>query len=372
MDYFWIKIYLCEMDINISFYNKIGKLVVMRLFITQILFCQLNMVFSIKRGVHKMSMRKKLDNDYKTTGTSSLYFPKTANQVSYVNYLRDSRVPLVFGIGPAGSGKTLFACASAIEQYKKGLVHKIVLTRPMVSVEEEELGFLPGSVFHKMEPWTRPIFDIFYEYCSKKDVELMLKNGDIEISPLAYMRGRTFKRSFVIADEMQNSSPNQMMMLLTRLGENSKMVVTGDLKQSDLPDSKNGLHDFLFKWRTYPILSKNAYDLGSTIQVVEFNHTDVCRSKIVSLVLDVYNQTGSGGGFNQTVGFNETALEKTFINETVVSPVVPNRNLSITIITDYVDDKKKDGLETEKEIMKKKYDNDAAMIPIWNEPKSTF
>jgi len=304
------------------------------------------MIFSAKRGLHhKISMRKKVDYDYKA---GSLYLPKTVNQGLYVKHLSDSRVPLVFGIGPAGSGKTLFACATAIEHYKKGLVNKIVLTRPLVSVEEEDLGFLPGSVFNKMEPWTRPIFDVFYEYCSKKEIEFMLKNGDIEISPLAYMRGRTFKRSFIIADEMQNSSPNQMLMLLTRVGEDSKMVVTGDLKQSDLPDAKNGLRDFLLKWRTYPF--------SQSIQVVEFNTTDVCRSKIVSLVLDLYNQTG--------MGFNETLK-----NDTFVSAIVTNKNLSVTIITDYLDEKK-DGLEKEK--IKKLYNNDAAMIPLWDEPKSTF
>jgi phosphate starvation-inducible PhoH-like protein len=323
----------------------------MRLGIPKILFCHFNMIFSAKGRLHNMSMRKKLDYDYKP---GSLYLPKTVNQVLYVKHLSDSRVPLVFGIGPAGSGKTLFACASAIEQYKQGLIKKIVLTRPLVSVQEEELGFLPGSVFNKMEPWTRPIFDVFHEYCSKKEIELMLKNGDIEISPLAYMRGRTFKRSFIIADEMQNSSPNQMLMLLTRVGEDSKMVVTGDLKQSDLPDAKNGLHDFLLKWRTYPLLH-----VKQSIQVVEFNTTDICRSNIVSLVLDVYNQTVAG----QTV-------EKTFNNDIFVSSVVVDKNLSITIITDYLDEKKKDGLE--KETIKKIYDNDAAMIPLWNEPKSTF
>ena len=175
--------------------------------------------------------------------------PKTPNQVNYVNAM--SLNTMVFCLGSAGTGKTLFACNEAMKQLQKREVDKIIITRPIVAVEDEQLGFLPGNINKKMDPWTRPIFDIFSEYCSMTEITKMVKDGIIEISPLAYMRGRTFKNAYIIADEMQNSSPNQMLMLTTRLGEGSKMVITGDLKQSD-KSMHNGLSDFLEKFRGYP------------------------------------------------------------------------------------------------------------------------
>lgn len=204
--------------------------------------------------------------------------PKTPNQLSYVDALKSNT--LVFCLGPAGTGKTLFACNEAIKQLRDGGIEKIVITRPIVAVEDEQLGFLPGNINKKMDPWTRPIFDIFSEYCSMPEITKMMKDGVIEISPLAYMRGRTFKKSFIIADEMQNSSPNQMLMLTTRLGEGSKMVVTGDLKQSD-KSIRNGLSDFLEKFRNYP---KNC-----SISVIEMKSDDVERSEIVKTILDIYS-----------------------------------------------------------------------------------
>ena len=204
--------------------------------------------------------------------------PKSPNQISYVNALNSNT--LVFCLGPAGTGKTLFACNEAIKQLQNREIEKIVITRPIVAVEDEQLGFLPGNINKKMDPWTRPIFDIFSEYCSMPEITKMMKDGVIEISPLAYMRGRTFKKSFIIADEMQNSSPNQMLMLTTRLGEGSKMVVTGDLKQSD-KSLHNGLSDFLEKFRKYP---KNC-----SISVIEMKSEDVERSAIVKTILDIYS-----------------------------------------------------------------------------------
>lgn len=147
----------------------------------------------------------------------------------------------------------------------------------MVSVEEE-LGFLPGNVVSKMAPWTRPIFDILLEFYSQRDIDLMVQNGVIEISPLAFMRGRTFHRSFVIADEMQNSSPNQMLMMLTRLGRKSKMVITGDLKQSDRM-LDNGLLDFLGRYHP---------GVDPSIQLVQMNVSDVQRSVVVGHILALY------------------------------------------------------------------------------------
>jgi phosphate starvation-inducible PhoH-like protein len=168
--------------------------------------------------------------------------PIGENQKLYCHYLANKEIPVVVGLGPAGCGKTMFACNAAVEALVSGDVDKIIITRPTVSVDEE-LGFLPGTLEHKMDPWVRPIFDVLGDFYSKTEVKRLMDDGIIEIAPLAYMRGRTFRRSFLIADEMQNASPNQMLMMLTRIGEDSKMVITGDLQQSDRP-GKNGLDDF--------------------------------------------------------------------------------------------------------------------------------
>jgi phosphate starvation-inducible PhoH-like protein len=208
-----------------------------------------------------------------------LYSPRGPNQKRYVEYLDDPAVSILLGVGPAGTGKTLFACSAAVQEMKRGAIQKIILTRPVVSVEED-IGFLPGSLIAKMDPWTRPIFDILGEFYTQKDVDSMLHSGAIEISPLAYMRGRTFKKSFIIADEMQNSSPNQMLMLTTRLGQGSKMVITGDLKQSDRM-TNNGLLDIMNKLKVYQGDS-------SSIKVVEMGFEDVERSAVVSKILDIY------------------------------------------------------------------------------------
>ena len=211
-----------------------------------------------------------------------VYRPTTKNQELYVRGLQDKGKAIVLGVGPAGCGKTLFACTSAVEYYNKGFVDKIIMTRPVVPVEEE-IGFLPGSLASKMEPWTRPLFDIFHEYFSVNDVQMMMKHGIIEIAPFAFMRGRTFKKAFIIADEMQNSSPKQMLMLTTRMGEGSKMVITGDLKQSDLL-VENGLRDFLHRYERM----EGGGGL-SEIEVVKFLEEDVKRSAVVSTILRLYD-----------------------------------------------------------------------------------
>lgn len=238
-----------------------------------------------------------------------LYSPRGPNQKRYVEYLDDPAVSILLGVGPAGTGKTLFACSAAVQEMKRGAIQKIILTRPVVSVEED-IGFLPGSLIAKMDPWTRPIFDILGEFYTQKDVDSMLHSGAIEISPLAYMRGRTFKKSFIIADEMQNSSPNQMLMLTTRLGQGSKMVITGDLKQSDRM-TNNGLLDIMNKLKAYQGDS-------SSIKVVEMGFEDVERSVVVSKILDIYKDpeplssvnagsvAGSVAGFTTPADF-ETA-----------------------------------------------------------------
>jgi phosphate starvation-inducible PhoH-like protein len=239
-----------------------------------------------------------------------LYKPRTLNQEIYLRFLTDKNVKIVLGVGPAGCGKTLFACHRAIEELRAGNIKKIIITRPMVAVEDESVGFLPGDMNQKMAPWTRPIFDIFGEYYDTDDLNEMVRRNIIEISPLAYMRGRTFKDAFIIADEMQNSTPNQMLMVTTRLGQDSKMVITGDLNQSDRGLSNNGLLDLMYKLRRFSSVFEKEVDsenpetnneeteyMNNTnkknrpylgIKLVQLESTDVCRSPIVSKILDIY------------------------------------------------------------------------------------
>jgi phosphate starvation-inducible protein PhoH and related proteins len=203
--------------------------------------------------------------------------PRNRNQEAYVLTLLDPKKDIVFGIGPAGTGKTLLAVQVAVKYFKEGKIDKIIVTRPAVSVDED-LGFLPGTLEQKMAPWTRPIFDVLREYFNAREIEGMIEEGIIEIAPLAYMRGRTFKNAFILADEMQNATPNQMKMLLTRIGEGSKMAVTGDLNQADrLKD--NGLIDFIKQ-----LENKNA----TRLDIVQFTQGDIERHEAVKEVLSVY------------------------------------------------------------------------------------
>ena len=203
--------------------------------------------------------------------------PRNRNQETYVLKLLDDTKDIVFGIGPAGTGKTLLAVQVAVKQFLEGKIDKIIVTRPAVSVDED-LGFLPGTLEQKMAPWTRPIFDVLREYFQAKEIEGMIEEGIIEIAPLAYMRGRTFKRSFILADEMQNATPNQMKMLLTRLGEESQMAVTVDLAQADRK-ADNGLIDFT------NLLAKSN---STHLDIVHFAQGDIERHNAVKEVLQVY------------------------------------------------------------------------------------
>ena len=205
-------------------------------------------------------------------------YPKNLNQETYLLKLRDPEKKIVFAIGPAGTGKTMLAVQWAVEQLQQGAIDRIIITRPAVSVDEEH-GFLPGDLNEKMAPWTKPIFDVIQESYNQREINRMVEEGIIETSPLAYMRGRTFKNAVVIADEMQNTTPSQMKMLLTRLGTDSKMIVTGDLNQADRP-KENGLLDFLklfgnFEGRRY-------------VDLCEFNVGDVERHEAVKEILAIY------------------------------------------------------------------------------------
>jgi len=216
---------------------------------------------------------------FKSRQSQVKILPKNLTQEDYLEMLNDCRRHIVFATGPAGTGKTMLAVLSAIAALKSGDCEKIVITRPAVSVDEQH-GFLPGTLTEKMAPWTRPIFDVFEEYYSPREIEAMIAENIVEIAPLAYMRGRTFKKSWIIADEMQNATESQMKMLLTRLGEGSKMVVTGDLAQHDRSYENNGLKQFI------ELSEHNESDL---IALVRFSKGDVERHPVVKEVLRIYS-----------------------------------------------------------------------------------
>jgi phosphate starvation-inducible PhoH-like protein len=222
-------------------------------------------------------------NQFVTKRRSVHLVPKTLNQEHYIELLLNEDIKIVFATGPAGTGKTMLAMMAAIKAFKDGQVSRIVLTRPAVGVDDEQHGFLPGTINEKMEPWTRPLFDVMHEYWSPKETARMLEEQIIEISPLAYMRGRTFKGAYIIADEMQNATPSQMKMLLTRLGQDSKMAVTGDIQQADRKEADNGLLDFKRLVDAYAHESK--YIAG-----VEFNGKDIQRHPVVAEVLRIYKE----------------------------------------------------------------------------------
>jgi len=205
--------------------------------------------------------------------------PKNTHQEEYVSILKNKHKKIVVATGPAGTGKTLFATEFGVKNYLMGNYEKLIFTRPSVSVDEE-LGFLPGTLEEKMAPWVRPIYDILYNYISPKEVVQLMEEKIIEISPLGYMRGRTFKNCWILADEMQNSTIAQMKMLLTRLGENSRLVITGDLDQHDRNTELNGLEDFLNKFRG---------KRSSSITSYEFQKSDIQREDVVREVLDIYS-----------------------------------------------------------------------------------
>jgi phosphate starvation-inducible PhoH-like protein len=201
--------------------------------------------------------------------------PRTPGQAQYLKALRDRE--LVFGVGPAGTGKTYLAVAQAVQMLASGRVDRIILSRPAVEAGER-LGFLPGDLREKVDPYLRPLYDALHDMLPGEQVMRRLASGEIEIAPLAFMRGRTLASAFVILDEAQNTTPVQMKMFLTRLGENSRMVVTGDLSQVDLPSGvRSGLRDAL-----------DALERVEDIAVVTFGAQDVVRHALVAKIVNAY------------------------------------------------------------------------------------
>jgi phosphate starvation-inducible PhoH-like protein len=205
--------------------------------------------------------------------------PRTRNQEKLVLALQDEAQHIVITAGPAGTGKTYLCILAAVKAFREGEVDRIILTRPAVEVEGEKHGFLPGDLNQKMDPWVRPLTDILREYYRQQDINAMIEDQQIEIAPLAFMRGRTFRNSFIIADEMQNSSPAQMKMLLTRIGEGSKIVITGDIEQTDHKKGINGLAD----------VCERALKGGvKGIAVCGMDNRDIQRHAIIGHVLKMY------------------------------------------------------------------------------------
>jgi len=211
---------------------------------------------------------------------------KSDGQILYKKSLFDKKIDIVVCNGPPGSGKTSLACDYAINMLKNNKCKKIILTRPTVAIEEN-LGFLPGGINEKMYPWTIPFFDIFLEYIAKRDLDTYIKENIIEICPLGFIQGRTFKDSIIIADEMQNSSTEQMFMLLTRIGTNSKIIVTGNLTQTSTRN--NGFEDLIGKinneWG-----NDNDELQENNLSLIELQHDDIQRHEMVKKIMTLYNK----------------------------------------------------------------------------------
>lgn len=226
---------------------------------------------------------------------------QTKNQKAYLKKLKSKRHDILFVTGPAGTGKTYMAVRDAIEQFQRGDITKIVVTRPNVATGDD-LGYLPGSLFEKMAPWCRPIIDVFMEHYSAHEVQRLIQSEELELAPLAYMRGRTFKNSLVIVDEAQNCTVEQMKMVLTRIGENSRMIITGDTEQWDRREigSDSGLIDITRRLaardRDEPTLPGFITEGAATpvnqrwerIGLVQFGKSDVVRHAVIEEVLDLY------------------------------------------------------------------------------------
>lgn len=204
---------------------------------------------------------------------------QSKNQQVYLDYLNDKEKDIVVVTGPAGTGKTYLAMLAAIKSLREGECNKIILTRPAVAVDDEKHGFLPGDLNEKMEPWVKPLLDVIKEFYTTKEIKHMLDEQVIEITPLAFCRGRNFRDSWIILDEAQNATPSQLKMLMTRISFGSKIVITGDIEQTDRKTIHNGLLDLKNRLEKVKI---------NGIATCEFICADIKRHKIIEHVLNLY------------------------------------------------------------------------------------
>ena len=224
-------------------------------------------------------IKEQIEQDQKFQITTKLktIYPKTKNQEIFLKQMRTKDI--VFAVGPAGTGKTYMAVAYAVSLFVEGKINRLILSRPAVEAGER-LGFLPGDMKEKIDPYLRPLYDALYEMMPGEEIDRKMFNNLIEIAPLAFMRGRTLNKSFIILDEAQNTLSTQMKMFLTRLGQDSKMVITGDLSQKDLPDNaKSGMQDAMEKL-------EKVKDIG----FVHLNSSDVCRHSLVEKIINAYDK----------------------------------------------------------------------------------
>ena len=234
-------------------------------------------VFSLVKEGAQEEIRNLSDDGICVTMNGRIVKPKTLGQKKYVDAMRQKTI--VLGVGPAGTGKTYLAVAMAVKAFRAHEVNKIILTRPAVEAGEK-LGFLPGDMQHKVDPYLRPLYDALFEMLGPDTFAKQQERGCIEVAPLAYMRGRTLDDSFIILDEAQNTTPEQMKMFLTRLGFNSKIVITGDVTQIDLPDAR----------RSGLIEAVKVLKGIDDISVNRFTEKDVVRHKLVQDIIKAYEK----------------------------------------------------------------------------------
>lgn len=237
-------------------------------------------MLTLKRKLVSVSASARHFTPTKTHKSSAIAInPRTPNQKRYVELLRAETPCVVVASGSAGSGKTMLSALVGVEKLREGAIEKLIITRPAVSVDESH-GFLPGTLEQKCEPWVRPVFDVLQKCYSMVEIERMLKERIIEISPLSYMRGRSFENAWIVCDEFQNVTSSQAVMVLTRFGEGCKLVITGDPMQHDRGFEENGLSDLLLR------IPANDNDIA----VVDFGPEDVIRHRIIPKILRMYEK----------------------------------------------------------------------------------
>lgn len=235
---------------------------------------------------HSSSLPASLSNSFQHNYSTSMLKVKELKarnpvQERYMKLLETDNPPIVIANGVSGTGKTLIPNSMAIMKLKEGSIKKLIITRPAVESGSDKIGFLPGTLEEKMDPWLRPIYDVFYKYVTPQEIQNLIMKQVIEIVPLVYMRGRTFDNTWIICDESQNTTPEQMLMLLTRIGINSKLIINGDPSQHDRKFERNGLQDLLDR------IKRNSCN-ENDISLVNFTENEVERHPVIKKVLKLY------------------------------------------------------------------------------------